>query len=144
MYSISKDFQGLPSTFYFVHGILTVYSFSSQNAAYGASKKGFSVTDIVATALSNATFDKQPTQQVLIQSDDSAVLSKFSNVATYKRVLLIEEKVSQVPKATIDEIKKFANVVNLHKTHFYIVFSLLNILYSFRLSNYYIQPALAV
>ena len=113
MYSIIKDFQGLPnsmtfstyhtyfififlaSTFYFLHGILTVYSFSSQNAAYLASKKGFSVTDVVATALSNATFDKQPTQQVLIQSDDSAVLSKFSNVPTYKRVLLIWLPLSQ-------------------------------------------------
>ena len=65
--------------------------------------------------MSNATFDKQSTQKVLIQSDDSAVLSKFSNVATYERVLFIKEEVSKVPQETLDEIKKFAKSVHLQR-----------------------------
>lgn len=80
-----------------------------------ASNKGLSVTDAVATALSNASFDKQSTQKVLIQSEDSAVLSKFSNVLSYEKVLLIEEEVSDIPKAAVDELKKFAGAVNLRR-----------------------------
>ncbi|GFY91329.1 SHV3-like 4 [Actinidia rufa] len=95
-----------------VSGILI----SIQNAAYLASKKDLSISDVVATTLSNATFDKQSTQKVLIQSDDSAVLTKFSNVATYERVLFIKEEVSKVPKETLDEIKKFANSVHLQRS----------------------------
>ncbi|KAL7230969.1 hypothetical protein ACSBR2_009277 [Camellia fascicularis] len=86
-----------------------------KNAAYLASKKGIDLIDTVSTALSNATFDKETTQQVLIQSDDGGVLSKFSNVPTYKRVFLIEETVGDAPKPTVDEIKKFANAVNIRK-----------------------------
>ncbi|KAA8531130.1 hypothetical protein F0562_005839 [Nyssa sinensis] len=73
------------------------------------------ITDAVATALSNATFDKQSSQQVLIQSDDSSVLSKFSNVPTYKRVLSITETFSDAPKQAVEEIKKFADAVILRK-----------------------------
>ncbi|KAI8535539.1 hypothetical protein RHMOL_Rhmol10G0181900 [Rhododendron molle] len=87
-----------------------------QNAAYLASNKGLSIADTVATALSNATFDKQSTQKVLIQSDDSAVLSKFSNVPSYEKVLRIEEEVSGILTATVDELKKFAGAVNLRRT----------------------------
>lgn len=81
-----------------------------------ASNKGLSIADAVATALSNATFDKQSTQKVLIQSDDSAVLSKFSNVPSYEKVLRIEEEVSGILTATVDELKKFAGAVNLRRT----------------------------
>ncbi|KAH7859564.1 hypothetical protein Vadar_002629 [Vaccinium darrowii] len=88
---------------------------SIKNAAYLASNKGLSVTDAVATALTNASFDKQSTQKVLIQSEDSAVLSKFSNVLSYEKVLLIEEEVSDIPKAAVDELKKFAGAVNLRR-----------------------------
>ncbi|KAK7329963.1 hypothetical protein VNO77_24146 [Canavalia gladiata] len=86
-----------------------------QNAAYLVSKKGFDLVDIVKTALSNATFDKQATQQVLIQSDDSSVLSKFKDVPSYKRVMFFDEKIGDVPRQTADEIKKYADVVNLPK-----------------------------
>ncbi|OIV99858.1 hypothetical protein TanjilG_26196 [Lupinus angustifolius] len=68
-----------------VAGILVNIS----NAAYLASKKGLDIVGVVSTALSNATFDKQSTQQVLIQSDDSSVLSKFKDIPSYKRVLII-------------------------------------------------------
>ncbi|KAK1571385.1 hypothetical protein Q3G72_016035 [Acer saccharum] len=82
-----------------------------ENAGYLASKKGLDIVDSVTKALNNATFDKQSTQQVLIQSDDSSVLSKFSNVKTYKRVLRLEKEVSNAPKKPVDEIKKHADAV---------------------------------
>ncbi|XP_030546737.1 glycerophosphodiester phosphodiesterase GDPDL6-like [Rhodamnia argentea] len=84
-----------------------------ENAAYLASKKGLGIVDAVSKALSNATFDKQSTQQVLIQSDDSSVLSQFKNVSTYKRVLTIEEKISDAPKQPVEEIKKYADAVTI-------------------------------
>ncbi|KAF8400543.1 hypothetical protein HHK36_013842 [Tetracentron sinense] len=84
-----------------------------ENAAYLASKKGLSLTDAVTKALSNATFDKQATQQVLIQSDDSSVLSKFKDAPNYKKVLTIKEIISDAPKQPTEEIKKFADAVNL-------------------------------
>ncbi|XVF48446.1 hypothetical protein PTKIN_Ptkin03bG0190600 [Pterospermum kingtungense] len=82
-----------------------------ENAAYLASKRGLDMVGSVTKALSNATFDKQQTQQVLIQSDDSSVLSKFQSVPTYKRLLHIQEKIGDAPKMTVDEIKKFADGV---------------------------------
>ncbi|KAF5469549.1 hypothetical protein F2P56_013613 [Juglans regia] len=87
-----------------------------QNAAYLASKKGLDIVGAVNTALSNATFDKQSTQQVLIQSDDTSVLSKFKNVPTYKRVLLIEEKIGDAPKQLVEEIKKYADAVAITRS----------------------------
>ncbi|XP_034699612.1 glycerophosphodiester phosphodiesterase GDPDL7-like [Vitis riparia] len=87
-----------------------------ENAAYLASKKGLSIIDAVTAALSNATFDKQSTQQVMIQSDDTSVLSKFKNVPAYKRVLSIKEIIGDVPKQTVEEIKKFADAVNLPRS----------------------------
>ncbi|GAV79984.1 GDPD domain-containing protein [Cephalotus follicularis] len=82
-------------------------------AAYLASNKGLSVVDAVTAALSNATLDQQSTQQVLIQSDDSSVLSKFANVPTYKRVLHLKEEISDAPKQPVDELKKYANAVTV-------------------------------
>ncbi|CAI0542476.1 unnamed protein product [Linum tenue] len=82
------------------------------NAAYLASKEGHDVVTTVSTALHKASFDKQTTQQVLIQSDDTSVLAKFSNLG-YKRVLAVKEEVSDIPKATVDEIKKYADAVTL-------------------------------
>lgn len=87
-----------------------------ENAAYLASKKGLDITDVVSTALANATFDKQVAQQVLIQSDDTSVLSKFKSVPTYKRVLYIKEAIGSAPKQPVEEIKKYANAVNLPRT----------------------------
>lgn len=66
--------------------------------------------------MSNATFDKQVTQQVFIQSDDTSVLSKFKDIPSYKRVLFIQDKIGDVPVQTVEEIKKYAEVVNLPKT----------------------------
>lgn len=84
-----------------------------KNAAYLASKKGLSITDAVASALSNATFNKQSIQKVLIQSDDSSVLVKFKDVPSYTKVLYISEELGDAPKKPVDEIKKFADAVTI-------------------------------
>ncbi|MCI01097.1 glycerophosphoryl diester phosphodiesterase family protein, partial [Trifolium medium] len=86
------------------------------NAPYLASKKGLDIVGAVTTALSNATFDKQTTQQVFIQSDDTSVLSKFKDIPSYKRVLYIEDKIDDIPVETVEEIKKHAEGLNLPKT----------------------------
>ncbi|CAK9168825.1 unnamed protein product [Ilex paraguariensis] len=79
-----------------------------ENAAFLASKKGLSITDAVTTALSNDTLDK-----VLIQSDDSSVLSKFKYASTYQRVLTIKEQISDAPKQVAEEVKKYADAVSV-------------------------------
>ncbi|KAJ6673370.1 GLYCEROPHOSPHORYL DIESTER PHOSPHODIESTERASE [Salix viminalis] len=65
------------------------------------------------TALSNATFDKQSTQKVLIQSEDTSVLSKFKNVPAYSRVLYLKDEISDAPRTPVEEIKKYADAVTL-------------------------------
>ncbi|KAH9608084.1 hypothetical protein KSS87_016525 [Heliosperma pusillum] len=86
-----------------------------QNAAYLASKKGIDIVGAVTTALSNATFDQQSTQQVMIQSDDTSVLEKFKEIPSYQRVYTIEEAISDAPKLAVDEIKKYADAVDIRR-----------------------------
>ncbi|CAN1781920.1 Glycerophosphodiester phosphodiesterase GDPDL7 [Linum perenne] len=86
---------------------------SMENVAYLASKKGLDVVTTVRKALSKASFDKQSSQKVFIQSDDTSVLDKFKNEGSYKRVLMVKEEISNIPKATAEEIKKYADVVTL-------------------------------
>ena len=90
-----------------------------ENAPYIASKKGFSVTDIVSNALANATFDKQVTQQVYIRSDDTSVLSYFKTATNYKKVLDIKGRIGTVENQTLNEIKKFADVVIVRRGSLY-------------------------
>ncbi|WOK99836.1 glycerophosphodiester phosphodiesterase GDPDL7-like isoform X2 [Canna indica] len=84
-----------------------------QNAAFLASKKGLGIVDAVSSALANATLDKK---QVFIQSDDTSVLSAFKKTPSYKRVLLIDEVVSDAPKPAVDEIKQFADSVSISRS----------------------------
>lgn len=66
----------------------------------------------VATALVNATFDKQSTQQVFIRSDDTSVLSIFMNkFPNFIRVLTVDSKIGDAPKEALEEIKHHAQVV---------------------------------
>ncbi|KAH6817397.1 SHV3-like 5 [Perilla frutescens var. frutescens] len=94
-----------------VHGVLI----SIQNAAYLASKKSLDIVGTVSSALSNATFDKQSLQKVLIQSDDSSVLAQFKGVANYERVLYIKESIGGAPDAAAKEVKKYADAVFVHR-----------------------------
>ncbi|KAF8093829.1 hypothetical protein N665_0377s0039 [Sinapis alba] len=87
-----------------------------ENAAYLASKKGLGIVDAVKSAVTKSTLDKQLTQKVLIQSDDSSVLSGFAAVPPYTRVLSIDKEIGDAPKPSIDEIKKHAEAVNLKRS----------------------------
>lgn len=69
----------------------------------------------VSTALSNATFDKQSLQKVLIQSDDSSVLLKFKDIPSYERVFYLEESISGAPDQVAQEVKKYADAVFVHR-----------------------------
>ncbi|CAH2069572.1 unnamed protein product [Thlaspi arvense] len=86
------------------------------NAAYLASKKGLGIVDAVKSAVTNSTLDKQSTQKVLIQSDDSSVLSSFEAVPPYTRVLSIGKEIGDAPKPSVEEIKKHADAVNLKRS----------------------------
>jgi len=101
---------------------------ASQNAAYLASKKGLDIVDAVSSALKNASLVNQ---QVLVQSDDSSVLSKFKDNQSYKRVMYLTEKIGSVPRKTADEIKKYADAVNVPKTSVIEVYAS----YLYRLTN---------
>ncbi|CAL9196333.1 unnamed protein product [Musa hybrid cultivar] len=87
-----------------------------ENAGYLASKKGLGIVEAVSTALTNASYDKLPKKQVLIQSDDTAVLSVFKKNSGYKRVLYVKETISDAPKPTVDEIKHSADAINLPRS----------------------------
>ncbi|CAD5188716.1 unnamed protein product [Musa acuminata subsp. malaccensis] len=87
-----------------------------ENAGYLVSKKGLGIVEAVSTALTNASYDKLPKKQVLIQSDDTAVLSAFKKNSGYKRVLYVKETISDAPKPTVDEIKHSADAVNLPRS----------------------------
>ncbi|KAJ6746183.1 GLYCEROPHOSPHODIESTER PHOSPHODIESTERASE GDPDL6-RELATED [Salix koriyanagi] len=54
-----------------------------------------------------------PLRKVLIQSDDTSVLSKFQNVPAYTRVLYLKDEISDAPKTPVGEIKKYADAVTL-------------------------------
>ncbi|KAI3775373.1 hypothetical protein L1987_49946 [Smallanthus sonchifolius] len=85
-----------------------------QHAAYLASKKGLDMIGSVNKALKNAKLD--PKQQVLIQSDDTSVLAKFKTSSpAYRRVLLFSKPISHAPKPITDDIKKYADAVNVVK-----------------------------
>ncbi|KAK8295295.1 hypothetical protein V6Z12_D05G055100 [Gossypium hirsutum] len=76
-----------------------------ENARYLASKMHLDVVDAVTKTLKNASLEKK---QVMIQSDDSAVLSKFKGESGYKRLLRFEE-ISGVSKQAAEEVKKYAD-----------------------------------
>ncbi|KAL5983229.1 hypothetical protein ACLOJK_017313 [Asimina triloba] len=85
-----------------------------ENAPYLASKQGLDIIDAVTSALTKSGFDKMHKKRVLIQSEDSAVLSKFKDkFPSFQRVLSIPELISDVSKAALDEIKQSADAVNL-------------------------------
>lgn len=73
------------------------------------------IIDAVTTALKNATLDKQATQKVLIQSDDSSVLLKFKDFPNYQRVLEIKKEFNGTGKAVAEEIKKYADAIRVYR-----------------------------
>ncbi|CAM0946415.1 unnamed protein product [Alopecurus aequalis] len=82
-----------------------------EDAPYLATR-GLGVVDAVSSALVNASYDKASNRQkVLIQSDDSSVLSVFKKFPKFRRVLIIDPVISDASKSSVDEIKEFADTV---------------------------------
>ncbi|KAJ3679120.1 hypothetical protein LUZ60_017131 [Juncus effusus] len=86
-----------------------------ENAPYLASKKGLDIVKTVSDALTNASYDKQTKQKVLLQSDDTSVLASFKKTS-YERVLRIKEGVTSVPALSASEVKLYADSVNIQRT----------------------------
>ncbi|KQJ93736.1 glycerophosphodiester phosphodiesterase GDPDL7 [Brachypodium distachyon] len=86
-----------------------------EHASYLATR-GLGVVDAVTKSLVNASYDKEDKQHVLIQSDDSSVLSAFKNFPTFQRVLVVHSVISDASKPSIDEIKEFAHAVSVTRT----------------------------
>jgi len=82
-----------------------------QNAPYLATR-GMGIVDAVSSALVNASYDKETRQQVLIASNDSAVLVAFSKFPGFKRVLQISHMISDASKQSV-EVAKFADAVSI-------------------------------
>ncbi|KAK1288776.1 putative glycerophosphoryl diester phosphodiesterase 2 [Acorus calamus] len=87
-----------------------------ENAAYLASKKGLDIVSAVITSLDKASYDNQTTQRVLIQSDDTSVLSEFKRFQAYERVLSIDEAISDAKGPAVEEVKVFAEAVRVGRS----------------------------
>lgn len=85
-----------------------------EHASYLA-KRGIGMVEAVSSALTKAGYDKETKQQVFIQSDDSSVLEAFKKFTTFRRVLNIEAKISGASKPSVEDIKKFADTVRIHR-----------------------------
>jgi glycerophosphoryl diester phosphodiesterase len=85
---------------------------SMQNAPHLATR-GISIVDAVSSALVNASYDKDTRQQILIASDDYAVLVAFSKFPGFKRVLQIGHMISDASKQSVEEVAKFADAVSI-------------------------------
>ena len=90
-----------------------------QHAAFLAEKLGFGVTDAVIKALEDAGFNNQTAQEVMIQSTNSSVLSKFKRQTSYKLVYMVDETISNADASSLSDIKKFASSVAVSKKSIY-------------------------
>ncbi|XP_051150203.1 glycerophosphodiester phosphodiesterase GDPDL7-like [Andrographis paniculata] len=75
-------------------------------------KRGLDVVGAVETALRNAALGNQ---RVLIESDDTSVLSRFKDKPNYQRVLYINATMGGVPEQVASEVKKHADAVFVHR-----------------------------
>ncbi|CAL5041784.1 unnamed protein product [Urochloa decumbens] len=85
-----------------------------RNAPYLATR-GIGIVDAVSSALINASYDKETRQQVLIASDDSAVLGAFNKFPGFKRVLQIGNVISDASNQSVEEVAKFADAVSISR-----------------------------
>ncbi|WVZ77578.1 hypothetical protein U9M48_025432 [Paspalum notatum var. saurae] len=85
-----------------------------EDAPYLA-KRGLGVVEAVSSALTKAGYDKETKQQVYIQSEDSSVLSAFKKFSGFKRVLNLEVEISGASKPSVDDVKKYADAVRIHR-----------------------------
>ncbi|KAK9084699.1 hypothetical protein Sjap_025110 [Stephania japonica] len=90
-----------------------------ENAAYLARKQGLDVTGAVIDALKNSPYGNQTVQEVLIQSSNISVLTKFKEQTKYKLVYKVDENIRDADDASINDIKKVAQTVAISKDSVY-------------------------
>jgi glycerophosphoryl diester phosphodiesterase len=73
---------------------------------------GYDVVDSVTTALNDAGYNDQTTQEVMIQSKDSAVLVKLKQQQTkYKLVYTLPQDIGSASATSLVAVKEFADAV---------------------------------
>uniref|UniRef100_A0A0D9VD43 glycerophosphodiester phosphodiesterase n=1 Tax=Leersia perrieri TaxID=77586 RepID=A0A0D9VD43_9ORYZ len=87
-----------------------------ENAAYLA-KRGLGLVEAVSGALANASYDKEGGHlpQVMVQSDDTSVLAAFKKFPAFRRVLIVDEAISDASAPSVEEIKEFATAVTVSR-----------------------------
>ncbi|XP_051203314.1 glycerophosphodiester phosphodiesterase GDPDL3-like [Lolium perenne] len=87
-----------------------------ENAAFMAKSLGFDIIESVTTALSDAGYSNQTAKEVMIQSEDSAVLVKFKQQKTqYKLVYTLPQGIGDASNSSLADIKEFADAVVVDK-----------------------------
>ncbi|KAK9091946.1 hypothetical protein Syun_026857 [Stephania yunnanensis] len=92
---------------------------SIENAAYLAGKQGLDVTGAVIDALKNSPYGNKTVQEVLIQSSNISVLTKFKEQTKHKLVYKVDENIRDADDASINDIKKVARTVAISKDSVY-------------------------
>ncbi|KAL5711584.1 glycerophosphodiester phosphodiesterase [Ranunculus cassubicifolius] len=90
-----------------------------ENAAYLATVRGVSITDAVTDALSKAGYNNQTTRNVIIQSTDKAVLTRFKEQTKYSRMYMVDKDIRSADDSSIKDIKSFADYVTVSKDSVY-------------------------
>ncbi|RWW27580.1 hypothetical protein GW17_00007985 [Ensete ventricosum] len=88
-------------------------------AAFIAEQLGFSVIDLVISALNDAGYYNQTALEVMILSTNSSVLVEFRQKTKFKLVYKIDESIRDAVASSIVEIKEFADAVAIHRQSVY-------------------------
>ncbi|KAL5727947.1 glycerophosphodiester phosphodiesterase [Ranunculus cassubicifolius] len=88
---------------------------SIENAAYLATEKGMSVTDVVIDALDKSGYINQTTKEVIIQSTDKAVLTRFKEKTSYSCMYMVDKEIRGADDSAIENIKSFSRYVAISK-----------------------------
>ncbi|TVU05251.1 hypothetical protein EJB05_48409 [Eragrostis curvula] len=88
-----------------------------ENAAFLAKSLGIDIVDSVTTALNDAGYNNRTTNEVMIQSKDSAVLVKLKQQKTKcKLVYTLPSDIGDASPSSLVDIKKFASAVVVDKS----------------------------
>ncbi|CAL9134023.1 unnamed protein product [Musa textilis] len=92
---------------------------SIEYATFMAEQLGFSVIDLVISALSDAGCNNQTALEVMILSTNSSVLVEFRQKTKFKLVYKIDESIRDAVASSIVEIKEFADAVAIDRQSVY-------------------------
>jgi glycerophosphoryl diester phosphodiesterase len=82
-----------------------------------AKSLGFDIIESVTSALSDAGYSNQTAKEVMIQSEDSAVLVKFKQQKTnYKLVYTLPQNIGDASNSSLADVKEFAHAVVIDKS----------------------------